>query len=245
MRENEASSWERFFSTTILMWMALSTPARADGGENLLAAGFLGLASMVILVIVVRFRDLMLADRLKRISVLISDLEKTEAGWSENHILKTVSDTFHEVVAARRRGSMDAAGSRLSPRMFARLEDELRKNRLQGWKNVLQDPELHQTKIVGILDRDGHLFDRIFLLVTFTLTDFLVDPDTGGVVLRSGERGADEVTRPRVRSEIWEFTRDETGQWVWNSASAKDGMWEILDLPRESDDRRYLALAER
>ncbi len=216
--------------------------AGGGGGKGKGGAGFLALLVYAIYYVFWKFTV-----TVKRLgaSSLIRTLEETDRGWKKEDIERRVEEAYFKIQEAWTHNDLGPVRNLLSHRLLRNWESMIQSFKNKGHRNVLEQIDLSSVEFVGISDKDGHLSDRVYILVHGSMVDYMIEEKSGLTILRKGEESESDAMKNAGFCELWEFTRNESGEWILDSVSEDTGILNIIFLPCSSTDQRYFEFLGR
>jgi predicted lipid-binding transport protein (Tim44 family) len=191
--------------------------ARAGGGGGRGGGG--SLIALPILIVYSLAVSWLVASKNRQCKDLTARLEAFDPMWNMDAISARVEETYFKVQEAWAARDQDIAKDYMSPRLYAKHKAQTDQMIREGRRNVLENVNLKQAKVIGVRDLRDDAKDRFWVHLKGSMVDYTVNDTTGGVV--AGSMGKAENF-----TEIWSFVRGEKG-WVLDEIDQEAGLTDI------------------
>lgn len=136
---------------------------------------------------------------------LISKIAVLDSCWDLNAMKVRIEDVYFKVQEAWTKGDQQIAKDYVSQRLFDKHQRQLEEMHAKMRKNILENVQLHNTKIVQVRDSEDDSKDQFWALIEGSMNDFTINTVSGDAV--NDENNHDSF------KELWLFIRK--GQaWV-------------------------------
>lgn len=136
---------------------------------------------------------------------LISKISMLDTCWELDAMKARVEDVYFNVQDAWTQRDQHIAKSHVSKKLFDNHHRQLREMKAKDRRNVLENVQLLNSKIVQIRDSEDDAKDQFWALIEGSMIDYTINTVSGD--LTSGEKKQKSFT------ELWLFVRDEQ-TWV-------------------------------
>ncbi len=199
--------------------------ARAGGGSS--KGSILESVSLPLILIYAGIVSYIAATKSKQARKLLQQISEKDPVWEIDRIKARIEETYFKVQEAWRERNQDIAREYMSQRLYNKhklqTDDMLRR----GIKNVMENINLKQARIVEVLDYRDNAKDSFWALITGSMIDYTVLEKTGEFIY--GEK------KNRSFKELWRFIREDHG-WVLDEIDQEVSISDLRGFNSFSED---------
>jgi len=137
---------------------------------------------------------------------LLQRLEQGDASWNLERIERRVKRMYFKVQEAWMQRDQSIAQEFMSDELYEKHKMQTDLMRSEHRKNVLENIDLIQARVVKVEDDVDDSKDCIWVYIKGSMIDYMVDDQTG-------ERISGDRSRTESFAELWKLVRGKTG-WV-------------------------------
>lgn len=170
-------------------------------------------------------------------------LSRSDSSWSPDALKNRIRDIYFGVQRAWGNGDMTPAEELMTPALCLDWQQILLKNRSVHRQNICREIELKSMEIVGLTDLPFEQHDRVVVLITGSMIDYLIDSRTGKLIDRNEfERGT--LPMPQAFTELWTLSRRDSS-WVLREATEDFDLGKVFFQPIQYKDNTYGSGSQR
>jgi hypothetical protein len=162
---------------------------------------------------------------------LLQRLEQIDASWDPESIKRRVEQMYFKVQEAWMQRDQSIAREFMSDRLYEKHKMQTDVMRSEHRKNVLEQINLVQTKVVNVSDYADDSKDCLRVYIQGSMIDYMVNDQTG-------ERISGDSRRLEFFAELWTLVRGKTG-WVLDEIESA-GIFDLFDLHPSTQETGFL-----
>ncbi|MET0066004.1 MAG: Tim44-like domain-containing protein [Candidatus Thiodiazotropha sp.] len=191
------------FSLAILL-LPTELWARAGGGSSK-GGGILGLILWPFFLIYSAVVSYIAAKKNRMAKSLLKQIAQNDPMWDLDHLKARIEQIYFKVQQAWRDRNQEIARDCMSLRLYTKHKNQTDDMLQRGIRNVMENINLVEAKIVEVLDYRDDTRDAFWALVEGSMIDYTIEESSGRVI--DGERDN------QFFKELWRFKRESHG-WV-------------------------------
>ena len=208
--------------------------ARAGGGGG--RGGTIHLILLLILLPLVAIYSAIVSyivnKKHRRCRELLQRLEQSDASWDLGAIRRRVEKMYFKVQEAWMQRDQSIAREFMGDRLYEKHKMQTDLMRSEHRKNVLEEINLTQTKVVNVSHYVDDSKDCLWVYVEGAMIDYIVNDQTG-------ERISGDSSRPEGFAELWKLVRGKTG-WVLDEIEQGTNIFAFFDFHPVSEETGFL-----
>ncbi|MGM0471169.1 MAG: Tim44 domain-containing protein [Bacillota bacterium] len=196
------------FLVSIFLNSTVEVYARAGGGGGSGSGGG-GIFAIILLPFIIigyLIRKYWINNKSKESNAVMNQAATTDQIWNKDEILERVEEIFFKVQIAWMERDQDLAKEYISEKLYKKHKTQTDQMLEQKRKNILEQINLIESKIVEVQDYIEDERDSIWVYIKGSMIDYVIDEDSDKVV--SGDS-----TEKQAFSELWKLIRADHG-WV-------------------------------
>ncbi len=162
---------------------------------------------------------------------LLQRLEQIDGSWDPESIKRRVEQMYFKVQEAWMQRDQSIAREFMSDRLYEKHKMQADLMLSQHWKNILEEINLTQTKVVDVSDYADDSKDCLRVYIQGSMIDYMVND-------QAGERISGDSRRPEFFGELWTLVRGKTG-WVLDEIESAS-IFDLFDLHPVSEETGFL-----
>lgn len=172
-----------FLSISFLLFIAVSTYARAGGGGGGVGGGrgggrplivLLGIVYLMLMAVVVYWKS-------KKAKQLIAQSASQDGFWSYDKMIELTRDAFVRMQNAWMERNMELVKDIVTEQLYKDFQRKLDWQKVKHEQNIVEDIKIKRTKIIGIEDHDGKDNDKFAVYIKGSLVDYTISDKTAKV----------------------------------------------------------------
>jgi len=198
--------------------------ARAGGGGG--GGGKISLILMLILLPLVAIYSAIVSyivnKKHAQCTNLLEKLEQADASWNLEGIERRVKRVYFKVQEAWMQRDQSVAREFMSERLYEEHKMRTDLMRSEHRKNVLENIELRQARVVNVSDYADDSKDCLWIYIEGAMIDYIVDDQTG-------KRISGNSSRREWFAELWRLVRGKDG-WVLDEIQQSANIFDLSRL---------------
>jgi len=202
--------------------------ARAGGGGGGKGGGILGIILAPFFMIYSAIVTHFLVKKNKKCRSLLEQIAGIDSSWELANIKARVEVSFFKVQEAWMKRDQEIAKDYVSERLYQKHKAQTDLLIAQNRKNMLENINLAETKVVEVVDYKDDSRDRFWVHIKGSMVDYTIDTNSGSVV--SGDKSESEAF-----AELWKYVRGPKG-WVLDEIDQKVQIGDLTGFKSFSEE---------